>query len=280
MLACLIALGLAQEIPSIGSIPIQVSELQFPVFGGPQEMILGVKKQSRRTMGFFVNTLEAGQYGDKQPINYIDARVGYASWAVTASVLGSTPGYAITCESNRNQSWEWRKKIYGLRHRGSRTWYLDESGKLLAETCDLEMATGRWTMDVTYGAEDFTVTISSPKQPRKTMTVNPGCGIEALTIDPFRPMLRPDPTGKESEVLLKEKEFYLLDPLSASPTKYKARISGSFGGEMFDKKWTGREVEIVGGPEKQTAWISHSGVWLKHVLGTPGAFLILDQKPD
>lgn len=279
-LTLLAALILGQEVPDLRFLPIKPSELQQPVFAGAQEFILGPKTQNSRTMGMFVNTLEAGQYGDRKPINYVDARVGHSTWSVSPGVFGSTPCVAISCIASRNQTWELRKTIYGLKHKGTRTWYIDEKGKLLGETCDMEMATGRWTMDVTYGPEEYTVTSTAPGRPKRTLSVTPGCGMEALTIAPFTPMLKPDPAGKASEVLVKEKEFYLLDPLSASPVKYRARVSGSFSGELFNRGYTGREIEISGGPEVERAWIAHDGTLLKMVMSTAGAYLVLEQKPD
>lgn len=279
MIASLTLLILGQQIPDIRSIPIKQSELQFPIFAGAQEFAMGIKRQSSRTLGMFVNQLEAGAYGNQKPINYHDVRVGHTLWSVSPGVYGSSACMAIDCSASRNQAWEYRKAIYELRHRAKRTWYVDDNGKLLGETCDVEMATGRWTMDVSYGTEEYTVTFSAPGKPKKSLTVTPGCGIEALTIAPFKPMLKPDPTGKESEVLVKEKEFYLLDPITAAPVKFTARVSGSFSGELFERKWTGREVEIVGGSEKQTAWIAHDGTMLKSVLSSAGTYLILDQKP-
>ena len=279
MLAAIAALVFGQQIPDVRYLPIKQTELQFPVFAGAQEFAMGIKRQQSRTMGLFVNQLESGAYGDKIPINYNDVRVGHTMWSVSPGVYGSSSCMAISCDASRNQAWEYRKTIYGLKHKASRTWYVDDNGKLLGETCDVEMATGRWTMDVSYGAEEYTVTSSGPNKPRRTMTVTPGCGIEALTLAPFKPMLKPDPAGKESEVLMKEKEFYLLDPVSAAPVKYVARVSGSFSGEMFERKWTGREVEIVGGTEKFTAWLTHDGMWIKAVLASAGTYLILDQKP-
>lgn len=280
MLAALIGLTIAQEIPDLRYLPIKQSELQFPIFAGAQEIAVGAKRQSPRTLGFFVNSLEAGHFGDKVPTNYVDARVGHTTWSVTPGVFGSSPCLAISCTAFRNQSWEYRKTVYGLKHKGSRTWYVDEGGKLLGETCDLEMATGRWSLDVTYGKEDYTVTSTVPGKPRRTLTVTPGCGIEALTIDPFRPMIKADPTGKAAEVLLKEKTYYALDPMTASPLKYTARVSGAFSGKIFDRDYTGLEVELVGGPERQYAWIAHDGNMLKMVLSTAGAYLLLDMKPD
>lgn len=280
MLALLLTAVLGQQIPDLKYLPIKQSELQFPVFAGAQEFAMGIKRQQSRTLGMFVNQLESGVYGDKVPINYNDVRIGFTMWSVSPGVFGSSSCMAISCDASRNQAWEYRKTIYGLKHKGSRTWYVDDNGKLLGETCDLEMATGHWTLDVVYGAEEYTVTASSPDKPKRTLTVTPGCTMEALTIAPFKPMLKPDPLGKESEILMKEKEFYLLDPVSAAPVKYVARVSGTFSGEIFDRKWTGREVEIVGGSEKQTAWITHDGTWLKAVLATAGTYLVLDQKPQ
>lgn len=278
MLTALVALVIGQEISTAQGLPIKVTELEFPIFAGFQEFVLGVKKQDSHNMGVYVNQLEAGSYGDKTPINYHDVRTGTTSWSVGAGVFGSDSCLVISCDASRNQAYTYRKTIYGLKHKGSRTWYVTGDGKLLGETCDLEMATGHWTMDVTYGKDDYTITSTAPGRGKRTLTVNPGCGIEALTIDPFKPMLKPDPTGKAAEVLVKSKEFYLLDPVTGGPVKYKAEVFGSFSGERQDAGRNGLQVEFTHGSEKESVWITHAGAWIKSTMKL-GLYMLADEMP-
>jgi hypothetical protein len=273
----LLALTLfGQQILDPRTLPIPPAELKPPILAGVQEIVLGVQPQSSRTYSLFMNQLDSGKYGDKIPINYQDVRIGQTTWTVSPGVYGSTSCLALETSASRNQAWEYRKFIYELRHRATRTWYISEAGKLLGETCDLELATGRWTMDVAYGIDDYTVTFSAPNKPKRTQTVTPGCGIEALTLDPFKPMLKPGVGGAKLEVLLKEKEFYILDPMTVSPVKHKALAVGTFSGELFNRKWTGREVEITGGKETQKVWIADDGRFMRMNLPN-GVYLMIEQ---
>lgn len=273
----LLALALfGQQMLDPKYLPIPPGDLKLPVLAGAQELVLGIHKQASQVYDLFENQLEAGKYGDKVPINYIDARIGHTRWTVSPALVGSSPGFALDTTAERNQAYEYRKFIYELRHRASRTWYVSEEGKLLAETCDLELATGRWTMDVTYGPDEYTVTFTQPNKPKRTQTVTPGCGMDALTADPFKPMVKAGSGGAPLEILLKEKEFYILDPMTISPMKCKALVSGSFSGEMFNRKWAGKEIEITGGREKQTAWIANDGRFMR--LNMPnGVYLQIGQ---
>ncbi len=276
----LIALALAlhpQEIIDYRYLPLQIKDYEIPVIAGQKEMVLGIGPQRSETYGFFINELEAKNYS-RPPINYSDVRSGYSSWSVGNSVFGSESGFALESKAYRIQEIEWKQQIVRMKHFGNRTWYLDKTGKILGETCVMKMATGTWTMDVKYGTDDYTVTFSSPGKPTKTQTITPGCTMDELTVMPFKPMLRVKGSDVEPEVLMREKEFYLLDPFTVAPQKFKATLMSTFHADIFGRKWNGRQIELKGGYETQTAWISNEGVLMKLVMPR-GRYLTIENNP-
>lgn len=278
MLALLCATVLAQEVPALGYLKLKPEDLEVPIFAGAKEFIFGVAKSSSQTFSLYVNPLEAGAF-NSQPVNYEDVMIGFTSWSVTSAVSGSTPCIALSTKGHRNQTVTRGRDVLGLKHQAERTWYVTEAGKIIAENAEYKMATGTWTMDATYGTEDYTITLSAPGQPKRTLTRSPGCGMAELSETAFRPMLKADPNGKKAEVLLGEKEFWLLDPFTGMPVQLKAKVRGSFNATLFKRFWTGPQVEFTGYREPYSAWVSHEGVLMRIQL-RKGLYLQIEQKPD
>lgn len=267
-----------QEISDARHLKLKPDDLLLPVFGGAKEFIFGIAKQSSQTYTLYVNELDAGNFSS-QPISYSDVLMGYTSWSVSPAVIGSTPCLALSTKALRNQTVPRGKDLFGIRHEGTRTWYVTEKGRIVAEQCTLKTAIGTWTMDVDYGPESFTARLTAPNQPPRTITREPGCGMDELTESAFAPMLRADPAGKNCEVLKLEKSFWLLDPFTAMPVQMNARVRGSFNATLFKRFWTGPQVEFTGYREPYSAWVSHEGVMMKLQL-PKGVYLQIENKPD
>jgi hypothetical protein len=279
----LAALGLVlvgqqvQEIPDVRFLNLKPDELLLPVFAGAKEFVFGIAKQSAQTYSLYVNELEAGHF-DSQPVAYSDVLIGFTGWSVTPAVFGSTPCLALSTRAHRNQTVTRGKSLIGLKHEAERTWYVTEEGQILGEDCTLKMATGTWKMEATYGAEEYTATLSAPNQAPRKVVRSPGCGMDELSKSAFVPMLRADPAGKKSEILKADKTFWLLDPFTAVPVQIKAKVRGSFNATLFQRFWTGPQVEFSGYREPYTAWVSHEGVLMRVQL-PKGTFLQIENKP-
>jgi hypothetical protein len=86
-------------------------------------------------------------------------------------------------------------------------------------------------------------------------------GMDELTSTAFKPMIKvPD------EVVLPEKDFYLLDPFTGGLVKHHAKVKGKFVGTWADDRVSGKEVEISGGVEKQIVSVTTQGFVVKVVL--------------
>lgn len=267
----------AQEAPDIRHLNVKLEEIKLPIIAGAKEFTLGIQRQASQTYSLYVNELESGNF-TSQPIGYKDVLIGYTGWSVTPAVIGSTPCVALSSKSHRNQAYARGKTIFELRHQAERTWYITDEGKIVAESCEYKLATGTWKMDATYGAEDYTVTLTAPGQRPRTVTRSPGIGMDVLATSAFEPMLKPDPTGKSITVLKREKEFWLLDPFTGMPVMLKAQVRGSFTANIFRREWRGPEVEFSGYREPFTAWVTHEGV-LMRVKMPEGVYLEIEQKP-
>jgi hypothetical protein len=88
----------------------------------------------------------------------------------------------------------------------------------------------------------------------------------------FKPML----DGKK--VLLKEKDYYTLSPLTGMPVHYVAKMGGRWNGTMFYHPCNGQYVDLTCGPYHQKIYVSDDGV-LYRFDNSEHTFLSLEENP-
>jgi len=253
-----LALAFEQQIA-----PISLRQIEPPIMGGMREIILGPVERKEDTLTLLVNNYEK-MYDElgRAPVNFENTRIGSLITAARAAIFGSDVCVNIDTSSTRTQELKSGYELISLRMRLTRNWWVTPEGRILAEAFKLDAGGNIWSMDVKYDKETYTAVLRSPDKGTRTLgPVTPGMGMDELTMSAFRPMIK-----LPEEVLLREKEFWLLDPFTGAPVKHKARVKGSFNGTWYDDRVKGQEVEITGGREKQVVSLSTQGFVVKSLL--------------
>lgn len=254
------ALALAFQQPVV---PLSLRQIEPPVMGGMREIILGPVERREDTLSLMINNYDK-MYDElgRAPVNFVNPRIGSLSTAARAAILGSNQCVHIDTASTRTQDLKSGYERFELRMRLNRSWWVTPEGRILAESFRLDAGGNIWTMEVKYDKETYTAVLSSPDKGVRTLgPVTPGMGMDELTTSAFKPMIKlPD------EVVLRDKEFWLLDPFTGGPVKHKARVKGKFNGTWYDSRVNGHEVEITGGVEKQQISLTNQGLLVKSVL--------------
>lgn len=274
MIAWLLAATLQQRDP-------YRVEVEDPILALQREIILGVSTKSSESLGLY-HSFTIGAVSTQGNDNITatfgeieeSVRVGNASWSVKPSVYGSSVGHVIEVDGVRMQKAKVRLSRNQVLENDSRNTmlrriFVDEKGNLLFEEATAENTLGSFAMSATYGKDSFDLVIRD-KSGQRQMTVNPGCGIEAINMM-FKPML------KGQDVLLKEKEFYSLNPYTGTPEKYTARVSGKFSGKFSGDLHEGRCVDITGPKGAQKAFISYEGFLMK--VEAPNRYYLSIESP-
>lgn len=266
--------------------------IEEPALPGQREMIYGLSSHPQETVGLYHSLSSAikpiieeqGTLGTGTTIREVaggtiteEERVGSATWSVKPAVFGDQVCRILETEGFRNVRGEIKlssrtSQKLDYRTFQKRTYIVSDTGKLLSEESIVENPkVGRVEMAVKYGEDSYDLTLVKAGK-KTTSTVNPGFDM-SLFHAIFTPML------KGNEILLKEKEFVALDPYTGGPIKYRAKISGRFGGKFYEKQFQGHYVDITSKETYQRAYISYDGVFLK-VEQPKGYYLHIEQKPE
>lgn len=266
--------------------------IEEPALAGQREMVFGVTPHDLETVGFYhqmssavrADIQERGSYDQGTKIREIagsgfteEERVGSTSWSVKPTVIGDKVGRMLETEGFRNvrgavkvTSATSAKLDYRTFQR--RTYFVDPKGQIIFEHAVAENPkVGHVEMHAEYGKDSYDLTLTTP-QGTTRRTISPGCGMEGLNAL-FTPML------KGTDVLVKQKEFWVLDPYTGGPQKFTATVSGRFTGKFYEKSWDGRTIDIVGKDFFQRIYVSYEGL-LMRVEQSNGYYLHIEQDPD
>lgn len=272
--------------------PFQVQILE-PILAGQREIALGLVPQRLDTFGFYHSFLvgagvrgggdiqwnaDRGAVTSPIPASPMEesVRIGGTSWSVKPAVIGSQIGTLFEADGFRNQHVEMnigrtQTIKQDIRNFQKRTYFVGDDGKIIWEKSEVRNEKGVWLMEAKYGPDSYDLHLVTPTGEKK-MTVNPGPGVDAIHAQ-FKPML------KGQDILLKEKEFYVLDPYTGTPKKYTAKVAGRFGGKFSDMMFEGRYIDIEGEGSKTRAYISYEGTMLR--VDAPGnTYLHIEQAPE
>jgi hypothetical protein len=196
-------------------------------------------------------------------------------WSVGKYSIEGKPCLLLQTDGFLHQEIETQhRRTLNVKNTANRAYWVDETtGKILKETSFISTQSGNYSMEAIYGEEEYELTMKTPKGETKG-AVTPGMGMDKLQAL-FSPMI------VEGKVVLKEKEFARLDPLTGGPIKFTARIAGKFSGRLDDSKriYEGHTIDIKGGGRSEKAFVSHSGLLMKVELPQE-RYLHLEMSPE
>lgn len=254
---------------------LKLKDLELPIIAVHREIVIGPKERPLEVMGLFVDNYQKmwDEY-KRAPINFDNTRIGTMSVRVRKAVIGNQECFDIDAEGTRTQKLKQGYEALEFRMQAQRHWFVTAEGKILAESYSLIAPGHAWTMEATYDKDTYTAVLTSPDRGKRTVgPVHPAVPMDVLTTSAFKPMLKlPD------EFLVKEKDYYLLDPFTGGAVKHSVRYKAPFGGTWDQVRYTGQDLEFKGGTQPETASLTKQG-WLMKVLLEKYLYLHIEDKP-
>ncbi|MCC7230286.1 MAG: hypothetical protein IT203_07810 [Fimbriimonadaceae bacterium] len=184
----------------------------------------------------------------KQPV-----RVGHAAFKVSNSTYDGKPCLLFESDGMRTRVREYRNSndLNGVDttpiQRYRKVW-LTAEGIPLRETGGFKNNQGTFEIDAKFKKDEIEITTAGPKG-RKTATIYPAGGVESFANE-FKPMVDGE------KVLLAEKTFSRLDPMTGGIYTVAVKLGVKFEGSIFLKKFSGHRVDFQIGETKEIAFVS------------------------
>lgn len=229
--------------------------------GGHLEMVYGLKTHSTVILGQYIHRTakpitDLSGYVDMNPRDAMakqPIKVGYTGYKVTNTTYEGKPCILFESDGTRNRVREYvnsasfRVTNTTPLQRYRKVWLTPE-GVPIRETGGFRNHQGTWEMDAKFLKEEVEITTMGPKG-KKSATIFPAGGME-LFANEFKPM------ADGEKVLLQEKKFSRLDPVTGGVLTVTAKIGVKFEGTMFLKKFSGHRVEFGFGDKFEVAFVS------------------------
>jgi hypothetical protein len=247
---------------------------QGPWLGGQQEIAYGLTPKSQTIVGLYVNrNMAPNEFG--RVTGFYEIRLGHMGWKVSRDIFNSQPCLVFESDARTSQRGKYTRSQEEAEATGIfvtqkvKIW-VSEQGKIMRENISQESPRGTYFVDAIFGTE--TVELSGDLAGvKKDMTMYPQGGT-VMFDNFFKPMI------KDGKVLMEDKEFYLIDPVTMGIRKCKAHVKGRFAGEVMREKFKGHTIEITTPEDKQVAYVSQEGDLLRVDLPSD-RYLLLEYLP-
>ncbi|MFI5385237.1 MAG: hypothetical protein ACHQ50_03860 [Fimbriimonadales bacterium] len=252
---------------------------ELPIIGGQREIILGPKPQELALLnGYYERDIAAkhlatgdntGGYVDSWiPSGTAEDNLGYFDCSTKPDSLFDKPCVVITSNAKWNQKLGRKPHEIKFSNYAKQQWWVTADGTILREYAALQTPEGTQTADCTYGKDSIQRRYTNVKGETSFGEIFPACGFEALNAQ-FKPMV------VDGKVVMREKEFCVVNPLTGGIDKYTSRISGTFKGEFLFATFKGKLFDIEG-PNKlfEKVFLDDSGDLVKVALSDEKFFVI------
>lgn len=271
--------------PAPGGGPM-IPNPRFPeeaYLSGHLEAVFGLKTHGTVVLGQYIHRTaqpisDLSGYLEMNPRDALaktPVKVGYSAYKVTNSTFEGKSCLLFESDATRNRIREYRntasfRVVDTTPLQRYRKVWLTPEGVPLREVSGFRNYQGAWEIDAKFLKEEVEITAAGPKG-KKTATIFPVGGIE-LFANEFKPM------ADGEKVLLPEKKFSRLDPITGGVVTITAKLGVKFEGTMFLKKFTGHKVEFAFGNKYEVAFVSKDNDLLQ--VNVPnGESLMADNDP-
>jgi hypothetical protein len=230
--------------------------------GGQLETVGGLKPHATTVLGQYIHRTarpitDLSGYLDlnpkdamaKQPI-----KVGYSAFKVTNSTYEGKPCILFESDATRTRVREYRDsrtmRVVDTTPivRFRKVWLTPE-GVPMRERSGYRNHQGMWELDAKFMKEEIEITTAGPRG-KKTAVIFPAGGME-LFANEFKPMV------DGAKVLIPEKKFSRLDPVSGGIVDVTAKVGVRFEGSMFLKKFSGNRIDYSFGNRYEVAFVTN-----------------------
>ncbi len=252
---------------------------ELPVMGGQREIILGPKPQDFVLLnGYFEREIAAkplatpdntgGYVNSWVPGGTAEDNIGYMDCSTKPDNLFDKPCFLITTNAKWNQTLGQKPHQLKFSNLAKQQWWVTADGKILREYYSLQTPDGVQSADCTYGKDSIQRRYTNAKGETSFGELFPSCGMDALN-EQFKPMV------EGGNLVVREKEFSVVNALTGGVDKYTVRSGGTFKGEWLFATFKGRLFTIEG-PNKliEKAFLDDSGDLVKVALSEEKYFVI------
>jgi hypothetical protein len=273
MLSLLLALAVAQtpQPDFIANPKLPIDKYVLPAIGGEGEIVTGLKDLETQFYTYYAVHTESftakGNMNFNNPGYDVQDEVGTVDWSVAHYPWQGKPAVLLQTNGLYKQSMDiGRHRTLGFTNRIKVSYWVAPDGTLLEMDSLIKVSAGNWTMQALFNKDSYDLTLNDPVNGVRKSTLNLGFPLDKMNAM-FTPML----DGKKE--LLKEKDYYALDPLTGHPVHYVAKLGGHWDGTYFGKKKAGgRYVDVTGNGTRQRIYVSDEGVLFK--VDEPGRHFI------
>lgn len=286
----LASLALAQQStgitygPAPGRQPIQAPAYAEACYLSDHEAVtVGLKLHATTVMGQYIAKTskpitDLSGYLDLNPKDSMakqPVRVGHAAFKVTNSTYEGKPCLLFESDGMRTRVREYRNSnelnvVDTTPIQRYRKVWLTAEGVPLRETGGFRNYQGTFEIDAKFKKDEIEITTAGPKG-RKTATIFPAGGVE-LFANEFKPMVDGE------KVLMAEKTFSRLDPMTGGIYTVVVKLGVKFEGSIFLKKFSGHRVDFQIGETKEIAFVTKD-MDLLQVNLPRGESLVVDIDP-
>jgi hypothetical protein len=155
-----------------------------------------------------------------------------------------------------------------MQHIAKQQWWVTPDGKILRHFATLKTPDGTQTGDCVYGKDSVQRRYTDVRGQTSFAEVFPSCGMDLLNAQ-FKPMV------EDGKLLMRDKEFAILNPLTGGIDKYSLTSAGTFHGDFLFATFKGRLFDLWG-PNKlrEKIFLDDSGDLVKVALDEERYFVI------
>lgn len=252
---------------------------EMPIVGGQREIILGPKPIEFTLLnGYLEREIAArkiatpdntGGYVDSwAPGGTHEENLGFFDCSTRPDNIFSKECVLITTNARWNQKMGRKPNEINWQNVAKQQWWVLPDGKILRHYAMFQTPDGVQSADCVYGADSIQRRYTDNKGKTSFGEVFPSCGMDALHAQ-FKPMV------ENGKVILRDKDFYVCNPLTGGLDKYSVHSAGTFKGEFLHATFKGKLFDIDGpNRTKQKVFLDDSGDLVKVALDDERYFVI------
>jgi hypothetical protein len=238
------------------------------ILGGQKQVIMGLKPEPTQVLSYYIWVEEKpNDYGSST--NVYAQRMGYTASKVKYDIFNSQKVFYFETDGRTKK--DIKKEIDPGVSALEKTWIDPENGHILKQVFSVEMPkTGERVVEAIYGTKSVELNIKeNGKETNSTLYPEGGC---QPFFERFKPMV------VDGKVVLREKNFYVLDPYTLSFVKGSATVGSRFDGTILLKKMQGNLYHITINGQRQRAYITDFNELVKIDL-TESTYFQIDALP-
>ena len=272
ILLCLMPQGSQTNLPKFAQ--------QMPVVGGQREIILGPKPVEFTLLnGFLEREFSARKIASPSNTgdSYVDSwapggtheeNLGFFDCNIKPDNIFSKECIQITSSARWNQKIGRKPNEITWQNAAKQQWWVTPDGKILRHFSQFQTPDGLQTGDCVYGVDSIQRRYTDNKGKTSFGEVFPACGMDALNAQ-FKPMI------EDGKVVLRDKEYFICNPLTGALDKYSVHAAGTFKGEFLHATFKGKLFDIEGpNKSRQKVFIDDTGDLIKVALDDDRFFVI------